>query len=106
MWIIFIILWVVVVVAILRFFAVCSPRNVEPPVKTKEELIAEVINTLDRLDGDLWDYLMEHTDEFFEEEPDIDSVRNAVIQAIVGIQSYFRDTIGLSRPPTFPKEDK
>ena len=76
MWILFLILWTAVIFFVLRFFAVSNTQHVKPPKQTREELIWEVMKQLNALDVKLWDFLMENTDEFFDEEEDVDLVRS------------------------------
>jgi hypothetical protein len=104
MWILFIILWLLVIFSILRFFAVCRPRRVEIPKQTREELIWEVMNQLNALDVKLWDFLMENTDEFFDEEEDVDLVRSILLHALMEMEAHFKKTIGLSKPPIVPSK--
>ena len=102
MWILFLILWMAVIFFVLRFFAVNNPQHVKPPKQTREELIWEVMKQLNALDVKLWDFLMENTDEFFDEEEDVDLVRSILLQALMQMEDHFKKTIGLSRPPIVP----
>ena len=91
-----------VIFFVLRFFAVSNPQHVKPPKQTREELIWEVMKQLNALDVKLWDFLMENTDEFFDEEEDVDLVRSILLQALMQMEDHFKKTIGLSRPPIVP----
>ena len=102
MWILFLILWMAVIFFVLRFFAVSNTQHVKPPKQTREELIWEVMKQLNALDVKLWDFLMENTDEFFDEEEDVDLVRSILLQALMQMEDHFKKTIGLSRPPIVP----